>query len=99
MIMNEILNKLQNWFVSQCDGKWEHGHGLSIGTLDNPGWSVEIDLSDTQWEDAVWEDLIFENAPNDWINCSKKGAEFKGYGDGKKFEFILNHFLTQIGST
>lgn len=95
--MNDVLIKLQNWYLSQCNGEWEHGHGLTIGTLDNPGWSVEVDLTDTRWEKAVWEDLVFERAPDDWVNCSKKDAEFKGYGDTNKLEFILNHFLTRVG--
>ena len=94
--MNRTLLRLQEWFRSRCDGEWEHGHGVSIGTLDNPGWSVEIDLADTPWENTIWDDLIFENSPNDWVNCSKKGAEFKGYGDGSKLEYILMHFLDLV---
>ena len=97
--MSDILAKLQDWYLRQCNGAWEHAYGLSIGSLDNPGWSVEIDLSDTPWEKATWKDLIFERAPDDWVNCSKKGAEFKGYGDPKKLEFILNHFLSQVGGS
>jgi hypothetical protein len=96
--MNDLLIRLQTWFLSQCNGKWEHGHGMTIGTLDNPGWSVEVDLTDTPWENAVWDDLIFERASDDWVNCSKKDAEFRGYGDTRKLELILNHFLNQVGA-
>jgi len=97
--MSDVLTKIQNWYQSQCDGLWEHGHGLTIGTLDNPGWSVEVELKDTPWEKSVWEDLVFERSPNDWVNCKKKGSEFKGYGDVNKLEFILNHFLAQVSRT
>lgn len=95
--MSDVLIKLQNWYQSQCNGKWEHGCGVTIGTLDNPGWSVNIDLKDTPWEEAVWEDLAFDRAPRDWVFCSKQGAVFKGHGDPNKLELILGHFLDQVG--
>src|SRR5664280_3839686 len=47
--MNE-LQQLQGWYESQCDGDWEHTYGLRIETLDNPGWSLTVDLEDTDLE-------------------------------------------------
>ncbi|MFE4018167.1 Imm53 family immunity protein [Streptomyces sp. NPDC059101] len=41
------LSSLTAWFTRQCDGDWEHGFGIRIETLDNPGWSVEVDLEET----------------------------------------------------
>jgi hypothetical protein len=35
--MDEI-RELQQWYLAQCDGDWEHEWGVQIGTLDNPGW-------------------------------------------------------------
>ncbi|MFK0239099.1 Imm53 family immunity protein, partial [Streptomyces vinaceus] len=29
---------------------WEHEWGVKIATLDNPGWTVEIDLEETDLE-------------------------------------------------
>jgi hypothetical protein len=34
---DDLLKRLQDWYVSQCDGGWEHTYGISIDTLDNPG--------------------------------------------------------------
>ena len=61
-----------NWYSSQCNGEWEHSWGLSIGTLDNPGWRVEINLMDTQWQDTQFEDLFYHESDNNWIRCKKK---------------------------
>jgi hypothetical protein len=44
---------LQDWYASQCDGDWEHGYGVHIGTLDNPGWTLTVDLTYTDWEDVT----------------------------------------------
>ena len=56
-----VLDDLRRWYVAHCDGDWEHTYGVNIGTLDNPGWSVEIDLRDTLLEgkpfDTVEEGL------------------------------------------
>jgi hypothetical protein len=41
----DVWTWMQAWFVGRCDGVWEHAHGVTITTLDNPGWEVNIDLS------------------------------------------------------
>ena len=43
----DSLTQLQKWYLSQCDGDWEHTYGIGIGTLDNPGWSLKINLVGT----------------------------------------------------
>jgi len=45
-----VLAELQRWYESQCNEDWEHQYGVKIDTLDNPGWSVIIDLDDTDLE-------------------------------------------------
>ena len=42
-----LLRFLQDWYLANCDGKWEHQYGVSIHTLDNPGWVLKIDTSRT----------------------------------------------------
>jgi len=39
---------LSQWYLSQCDNNWEHSFGVKVDTLDNPGWSLKIDLTDTE---------------------------------------------------
>jgi len=41
------VQELQTWYQAQCNGKWEHTCGVKIETLDNPGWSLTIDLAET----------------------------------------------------
>lgn len=40
------------WFERQCDGGWEQAHGTSVGTIDNPGWRLRVDVRDES-ESAV----------------------------------------------
>jgi len=94
--MNDIVLRLQCWYAHQCNGTWEHARGITIETLDNPGWKVEIDLAGTKWENLAWKELKVERADDDWINCSKQNGIFQGYGDSSKLVAILNDFLEQV---
>ena len=46
----EILNWIQQWFIDNCDGKWEQGQGIQITTLDNPGWEVDFEYFNCKYE-------------------------------------------------
>ncbi len=39
------LRIIDSWFRSRCDDRWEHDHGLTLETTDNPGWLMTIDES------------------------------------------------------
>jgi hypothetical protein len=41
------LQWLQQWYYAHCDDTWEHQHGITIQSLDNPGWLIKIDLAGT----------------------------------------------------
>ena len=47
--MTEItaLQRLEQWFAARCNGDWEHASGVTIETLDNPGWRLWVDLTGT----------------------------------------------------
>jgi hypothetical protein len=61
------LKELQKWFQSHCNGDWEHGCGIRISTLDNPGWAVEIDLDDTELADRSLAITKIERSETDWL--------------------------------
>ena len=42
-----MLERLERWYGLQCNGDWEYGEGVEIGTFDNSGWKVRISLADT----------------------------------------------------
>jgi hypothetical protein len=43
----QSLSRLEKWYSAQCDGDWEHQYGVQLKTLDNPGWTFEVDLCGT----------------------------------------------------
>ncbi len=50
-----LVEQIQAWYAAQCDGGWEHQYGVSIETLDNPGWCVMVDLSGTSLENISFQ--------------------------------------------
>ena len=89
-----ILEWLQAWYHAKCDGEWEHTNGIKIDTLDNPGWSVQIDLGQLGLDPRH---IVVEESEKDWIRCSIQAERFEGYGDPAKLGIILETFREWVG--
>ena len=90
--MMNAYEYIREWYKKNCDGDWEHQYGIQIGTLDNPGWEVRIDLALTELEDLNIEYKLFQQADDDWYGFSVKNKVFEGAGDPDKLETILEKF-------
>ena len=62
---------LFGWFYAQCDGDWEHGKGIQIGTLSNPGWFIKINIEETVLESKPFHKIFVERSESDWVYCSR----------------------------
>lgn len=91
--MKDLFDELQNWYYSQCDGDWEHEFGIKIDTLDNPGWTVFIDLQETPLENKKFTEIDRQINENDWIQCEVKNGKFKGAGGPTNLTDIIRIFI------
>jgi Immunity protein 53 len=87
-----MIEWLQEWYKQQCNGDWEHEYGIIIKTIDNPGWSVEIELKNTKLENLLIPYTLTEKSENDWMGFSVKDNTFTGAGDPGKLLAILELF-------
>ena len=87
-----ILIWIQSWYLAQCNEEWEHSYGVEIGTLDNPGWSVIIDLVGTKLENISMEPIMNERNEDDWICYSIVDNQFRGYGGPENLSELLKVF-------
>lgn len=97
--MDDTFTRIQKWYAHQCDGDWEHQHGVRIETLDNPGWRVTIDLAGTEADGRSMEPIVRgleEDAFTDWHSLSVKDNKFEGAGDPSKLGFMLHTFLDWV---
>jgi hypothetical protein len=88
----DVIEKLQEWYFSNCDGDWEHSYGIRITTVDNPGWGVDINLSETRLEEKAFEKIKIRRAETDWVLCFVDNGFFKGRGGSKNLKEILEIF-------
>ena len=91
--MESVLEELQDWYVANCDGEWEHQYGVKIETIDNPGWLVKIDLRGTPLERIPFKPVRFGAAPEKWMECSVDNAVFEGACGPEMLEEMVWVFL------
>ena len=92
----EILEWIQNYFKNNSDGDWEHSSGIQITTLDNPGWDVEIDISNTSLANFKLDWILNENGKQDWYGVKIENQKFNASGDAGKLKFLLGLFKDMI---
>jgi hypothetical protein len=86
---------LQNWYKARCDGEWEHGQGIRISTIDNPGWQISIPLRGTPYLNEPFEDAKREGE-SDWVVCRKRDGIFEGFGGVNNLQDILETFRSWV---
>jgi hypothetical protein len=91
--MSDELRDLQRWYQGQCDGEWEHEYGVRIATLDNPGWSIEIDLAETELQDRPFVPIRDMDSANAWVMCRVADGRFLGDGGSLMLGRMLRVFL------
>lgn len=95
-VETDLLNWLQDWYTSQCDGDWEHQNGVKIDTLDNPGWKLEIDVFETEWADKPFEAIEIERSESDWVQCALIDTKFDAAGGSRNLKEMIQIFRTWI---
>jgi Immunity protein 53 len=90
---------LQSWYQARSNGTWERSHGITIESLDTPGWLVKIDLEGTPLEGQAMAAVEREISQSDWLVCRVERNCFCGQGDPGKFLAILEVFRAWAEST
>jgi|SRR5450432_3145036 Immunity protein 53 len=94
--MPSTFQRLAGWYQAQCDGVWEHSYGVKIDTLDNPGWTLNIDLAGTALAEVTFAEVKVGDSDSEstrWMTCRKKGVVFEAFCGPELLEDVLNVFL------
>lgn len=92
----DALSALQRWYSQQCDGDWEHQYGVKLDTLDNPGWSLTVDLNSTKYENKDMLPKRVEHDENDWLFTYIKDSKFEARCGPQNLTEALTEFLNWI---
>ncbi|MCC6678475.1 MAG: immunity 53 family protein [Phycisphaerales bacterium] len=100
--MNTSLHRLSKWYTAQCNGEWEHDWGITIQTIDNPGWMIEVNLEGTPLRSETFSHRKTHRSPTDWFECAtqdhgraggdREGRVFVGAGGPGNLEEIITMF-------
>lgn len=90
---------LQEWLLDHSDGEWEHDEGVTIESLDNPGWLLRVALTGTDLEGAVLDKRELNGESASWVHAWADGTTFDAaagpLGLGAAIEefrrFVLRH--------
>lgn len=88
------ISRLCAWFERQCADDWHEDRGITIDTLDNPGWSLKIDLRGTALELKIFENVKNEKSSCDWYVARRNGDFFESFGGPKNLDEMIESFLS-----
>lgn len=95
----DALKQLQDWYLQECNGDWEHSYEITIETPDNPGWLVSIDLTETSLHGKEFEVYSYGinteayESETEWVNCKVAEGRFVGAAGPLKLQEIIEIFL------
>jgi Immunity protein 53 len=87
------LSRLESWFASECNGDWEHTYGITLETVDNPGWMFTVEIADTLLSGRPFTTVSERASDSDWLHCAVTDSAFRGSGGIGNLERILTLFL------
>ncbi|MBJ7535562.1 immunity 53 family protein [Rhodomicrobium vannielii ATCC 17100] len=90
---NSAISDLSEWYSAHCDGEWEEARGIKIDTLDNPGWSLKVDLAGTSIAERAFAPVKLERSETDWIQARKNGQTLEAFGGPRNLEEMIQLFL------
>ena len=92
-----MLKRIQNWYQINCNGDWEHRYGYKIETLDNPGWSIKIDLQETALHKLDFN-RNFQNPSNenDWFSIKCENSVLEIFCGPENLEQVFAIFFDEI---
>ncbi len=96
MLEKDIL-WLIDWY--QCYGLHRRKkNGLVVVGIDNPGWGLQVDLSDTPFQNQPFERIFIDHSDTDWISCKIANNLFDCCGGPFHLERMLKTFREWIES-
>lgn len=91
--MSNQIERLMKWYQSHCDGDWEHDQRVRIGTLDNPGWTLDVNVAGTEASGRTIALTRIERDERNWVHYEVARDAFIGQGGASNLAELLELFL------
>jgi hypothetical protein len=84
------------WYAERCDGEWEHHYGVSISTIDNPGWRFEADLNPAGLPGLPGDSTEEQWSDGEWLHVRIESGRFIAHCSPRALEAALRAFLALV---
>ncbi|MFN9015595.1 MAG: Imm53 family immunity protein [Hyphomonadaceae bacterium] len=94
--MADQLSKLNDLFEAQWIEDVGEDVGITIDSLDNPGWSLKVELAwlaDKRLLSKHFESVQIERSDRDWLFANKIGTFFEAFGGIRNLDEVIGLFL------
>ncbi|MGH3077752.1 MAG: Imm53 family immunity protein [Gaiellaceae bacterium] len=88
----EVLDVLREWYAAQCNGDWEQEYGVTIGTLEDSGWQLRVDLVGTALAGVELQRDLTVRGDQDWLEVWSDGFTFNANGGVVNLRELLAAF-------
>lgn len=89
----ENIAKLCEWYKRRSINDWHEDFGIKIYTLDNPGWSLKVDIVKTGLEEKMFSEIKIDRSESDWIYIRKNDKLFEAFGGPENLDEMIGIFL------
>jgi len=90
---SQTITRLQRWYIAHCNGIWEHSYGVKIGTIDNPGWKLDIDVAETELASRPFLEVKRDWEVETWISCKVRNEVYLARGGPGMLDEMIRIFL------
>ena len=90
----DALDRLAAWYAEQLDGEWEHDYGITLSSLDNPGWWLKVDLAGTDLAGRRYARTEVRRSDTDWIIGYVEDGQFQVACGPGNLEEAIELFLS-----
>ena len=89
----DALSELCRWYERQSVNDWQEDKGIAISSLDNPGWSLKIDLKDTDLQDEKFSSVDIKRSDRDWVVARRNDLKFEAFGGPGNLHEMISTFI------
>lgn len=84
---------LEDYYLYNCDGDWEHSYGFTIQADLVQGWTVIIELKETELEDVTYYQDDQSGPTEENFICTLENGIFEAKGGLRSLQKILDAFI------
>ncbi len=91
--MSGTLSELGRWLVAQGPAYQAAEGRVHIDTLDNPGWSIKVELDGSDLAGRLLPMVEFNRTETDWCHCFTRDGKFMAFGGPGNLSEIIGRFI------